>query len=224
MSYLLFYTNYCDQITHGSYLGSLLWSCAVDLQVGVVMLIIVKVCASFFKTSDKLSLIRLLRNVFIILFIVACLIRGSIFDKDKVNMVQLGQYFHFRLLQPKSSYTWMEEFFGHKWQATSSAIDQTHEYLNKMYFPSHTRFGPFMVGGVMACCLLLAQETCKAMKEKGTAGDQEDRDKERDKERDKGKTVWTLLAWVLTGMALVQLVVPCLPAPPIGKITCTIMA
>ena len=203
MSYLLFYTNYCDQITHGSFLGSLMWSCSVDLQVGLFMLIVIKVCSSLYKPTDTLSFIRLLRVVFVILFVVACLIRGSIFDQDKVNMVQLGQYFHFRMLQPRSSYTWMEEFFGHEWQTSTSAIDKTHEYLNKMYFPSHTRFGPFMVGGVVACCLLLSQDKYK--------------NKNKKKEKGGALTLGTVLAWLCTMMAVVQLAVPCLPAPPIGK-------
>lgn len=210
MSYLLFYTNYCDQITHGSFLGSLMWSCAVDLHVGAAMLVIVKLCASFYQQEgagrdgcNKVSLTRLLRWVFALLAVVACLIRGGIFDPEKVNMVQLGQYFHFRMLQPSSSYTWMETFFGHEWQTSTSAIDKTHEYLNKMYFPTHTRFGPFMVGGVVACCLLLAQHECKEHK---------------GKEQSKGG-VWmrTIAAWVCTAMAVVQLIIPCLPAPPIGK-------
>ena len=200
VSLLLFYTNYCDQITYGSFLGSLMWSCAVDLQVGVFMLMVVKLCVHFCGKEDRIGLIRFLRIVFAALFVVACLIRGSIFDVDKVNMVQLGQYAHFRLLQPKSSYTWMEEYFGHEWQTESSAIDKTHEYLNKMYFPSHTRFGPFMVGAVVATTVLLSQDKCKTMK--GST---------------KGMSMGTIFAWLLTVAALVQLAVPCLPAPPIGE-------
>lgn len=200
MSYLLFYTNYCNQITHGSFLGSLMWSCAVDLQVGVFMLVVIKLCASFYKhPSDKTALLRLLKVVFAVLLVVACLIRGSFFDEQKVNMVQLGQYFHFRMLQPSSSYTWMENFFGHEWQTTANAIDKTHEYLTKMYFPTHTRFGPFMVGGVVACSLLLAQDSCKVNKDRGKI------------------TMGTVMAWICTGMAAVQLIVPCLPAPPIEE-------
>jgi len=205
MSYLLCYTNYCDQITYGSYLGSLMWSCAVDLQAGVLTLILVKFIASFYQIQQKSTLIRRLRVVFFILLVVACVIRGSFFNKDKVNMVLLGEFFHFRLLQPRSSYTWMEVFFGHEWKTTNSAVDVTHEYLNKMYFPTHTRYGPFMVGGVVACSLLLAMEKYKPKAaSRGSAN--------------KGSMWSSVMGWIFTTVAVVQLAVPCLPAPPIEDV------
>lgn len=205
MSYVLFYTNYCDQLTHGSYLGSLMWSCAVDLQTGFAILVLVKTISSYYDVNNKTSLLRTLRVVFFILLIVACAIRASIFDKDKVNMVLLGEFFHFRLLQARSSYTWMETFFGHEWKTTSSAVDITHEYVSNMYMPTHTRFGPFMVGGVVACSLLLAIEKYKKSTDQSASS------------KVNKNMLATGLGWIFTVMALVQLSVPCLPAPPIGK-------
>lgn len=204
MSLLLLYTNHCDQITHGSYLGTLMWSCAVDFQVCVVLFILMKLVASLCGSKDRL--IRIMRIIFFLLIIIAIIIRGAAFDKDSVNMVMLGQYFHFGLLQPRSSYTWMEEFFGHQWRTSNSAVHKTHAYLNNMYLPTHTRFGPIAVGGFMACCLLMAEQ------QYAQSGDM--RSSEKKEKEKKHSLIGKCFCWLFTFVSISVLVVPCLPAPP----------
>ena len=65
--------------------------------------------------------------------------------------------------------------------------------------PSHTRYGPFMVGGVVACSLLLGQDDAKNNKNKPSSS-----------------MLSTVFAWVFTCMAIGQLSVPLMPAPPPG--------
>lgn len=204
MTLVLFYTNYCDQFLVGSFLGSLMWSCAVDLQVGIALVVIVKLVASV--TKDRARLLRNLRLVFGLLVLVATAIRAAVFDLETVNLIKLGQYSHFGLLQPISSSTWMEDYFGHEWLTSNSAAQTSNVYLSSMYMPTHTRFGPFAVGGFLACSVLLAEQVYNDKKSNSLPPSNM-----------LLRALSQLFCWTATLAALGQLAVPCLPAPPAGE-------
>lgn len=107
---LLFINNYFDQSTHGNFTGSLLWSCAADFQMSVIIFIIVtfiryRTLNSSSSSSStttttittttndvdkkRVLLAQRLKYVFIILIIISLVIRGLLFEKETRNLVKL---------------------------------------------------------------------------------------------------------------------------------------
>ena len=74
-----------------------------------------------------------------------------IFTPHTLNIFKLGQYSHFGLLMSNNSYKWIEITYNHIWSTANTAHTLAMEYMMYMYMPTHTRFGPFFVGGVLAC-------------------------------------------------------------------------
>lgn len=195
-SILFFYTNYCSQTTHGSFIGSLTWSCCVDMHCGIIVFLLIKAVLTLKQNIEYSSLLKLLRWIFAVLTVISVVIRALIFEKDTTNLLVFGKYSHFGLLQGPGSYQWFMDVYDHKWLTENSASAISNIYVDNMYSPTHTRFGPFMVGGFLACSYLLVVK--------------------QHKEKDVSRNSFSVVALLLTLLSAAQLVMPCLPAPPVG--------
>ena len=51
---------------------------------------------------------------------------------------------------------YIKDYYGHIWQTSNSAAELSFTYMTNMYMPTHTRFGPFAVGAVLACNVALS--------------------------------------------------------------------
>ena len=199
LAFTTFVANYIPPATVGCFTLSLCWSCCVDLHGGVRVSAIVSLAKSGLKPADSVTLAKRLRLVFLFLTAVSVLIRAMLFEVNSLNLFRLGQYSHFGLLMTDSSYSWIKDTYGHEWKTKNTQVELAQGYMTKMYIPTHTRIGPFFVGGVVACCVFLAS-----------------------KDPPKVKTILgTIASWFFTLQALATLVVPCLPpedeVPEIGQ-------
>jgi hypothetical protein len=98
-----------------------------------------------------------------------------------------------------SSVEWMKVYYGHVWQTTNSAHDLSREYLGALYMPTHSRFGPFAVGGLLACNIYTALHDTLPISSTLRS------------------VISFIMRWLFTGIAMIFLVLPCLPAPPLGE-------
>jgi hypothetical protein len=96
------------------------------------------------------------------------------------------------------SFEWMKVYYGHIWHTTNSAHALSREYLGALYMPTHSRFGPFAVGGLLACNIYTA------LNEESTTPST------------LRTVVSFIIRWIFTVVATVFLILPCLPAPPLG--------
>lgn len=193
LSTVFYYMNYLNPRDYGSFSLSLTWSCCVDLHVNVMIFCIVKLFVRFF-TTDAYIMASRLRWFFGFLVVVSILIRGYIFEKDSINLFLLGQYSHFGLLMTDSSMLWLKDYYGHVWHTSNTAASLSFNYMTNMYMPSHTRFGPFAVGAVLACNVMLSHLD------------------NRDGNLKKGGTMGFIFSWILTTISLAMIITPCLPA------------
>jgi len=190
---LIFVLNLLPASEYGSFTLSLCWSCCVDLHVNTFFVALFAFSQQF-RTQHEAAINTAfrLRWAFLFLTVAAISIRAFLFEKDSINIFKLGQYSHFGLLMTSSSYDWIKEVYSHAWKTEKNKIvsDFAKVYLDAMYMPTHTRFGPFAVGGVLACNLFLAHHKQPAVK--SLAG--------------------SVMAWLLTFISVGLLVIPCLPA------------
>jgi len=201
LSFLAFVANYIPPSVVGCFTLSLCWSCCVDLHAGILLSFIIGLGKAGLKKTktDGLTLAFRLRWVFLALTIASMAIRALLFEPNSLNLFRLGQYSHFGLLQTDISYSWIQGFYKHTWLTKNTAVDLAQGYLEKMYNPTHTRIGPFFVGGVVACNVFLAVRSPP-----------------------KSKTfIGVAFSWLFTLQALVTLVLPCLPpeddVPMVGQ-------
>lgn len=117
------------------------------------------------------------------------LLLGYLFDKNRLNLFLLGQYSHFGLLMTDSSYHWMQHQYNHTWHTKNDAHEISEYYFNNMYSPTHTRFGPFLIGGILACNLALAEGN----------------------EIKKTSILGYIMLSTFTLLSIVQILVPCFP-------------
>jgi peptidoglycan/LPS O-acetylase OafA/YrhL len=171
-------------------------------------------------TPPRVVLAQRLKYVFILLIVLSLIIRGVIFDKDTRNLMKLvilpcpllemlnhfcsqGQYSHMGLMMTNSSYQWMQAHYGHIWHTTNDALALSQEYLSALYMPTHSRFGPFAVGGFLACTFYTSLQDIPSQASQ--------------KQWSLGNLFWFIIRWILTGICAMLLVLPCLPPPPIGN-------
>jgi peptidoglycan/LPS O-acetylase OafA/YrhL len=202
-SIFTFVLNYVDVEAFGSFTLSLCWSCCVDMHSGAIITVISNLVrgriskgkdkGDSLSDSDRERFAVVLRRVFFVWLCVSLATRAYLFDVDTLNIFKLGQLTHFGNLMTDNSYTWIAENWGHKWMTSNTAKDFAHEYMLKMYNPTHTRYGPFTVGGILACSLYLAKSDNKISTKQRTV-------------------MSTVACWFWTVQAIVMLVVPCLPS------------
>merc|ERR1719231_1622719 len=93
-----------------------------------------------------------------------------------------------------SSMLWLKDYYGHVWHTSNTAASLSFNYMTNMYMPSHTRFGPFAVGAVLACNVMLSHLD------------------NRDGNLKKGGSMGFIFSWILTTISLAMIITPCLPA------------
>ena len=147
---------------------------------------------------------RSARWVFLVLTIVCVLIRASIFDEDNINMVRFGNFNHFGLLVAGDSYSWIREHYNHIWLTTNSAEHLANIFIDKMNYPTHTRFGTMTVGSFLACQVFLVHKMNYPSREHRFL-----------------ESVWSifqqLICIIITAVAIVQLLLPCLSDASVKK-------
>ena len=205
LSFVTFVANYIPPAVVGCFTLSLCWSCCVDLHAGVILNLIGTAAKTGLGSSAQQQqqnspyLAYRLRWIFLALTAASVAVRAWLFEVNSLNLFRLGQYSHFGLLMTDSSYGWIQEHFGHTWKTKNTQVELAQGYMTKMYNPTHTRIGPFFVGAVVACNVFLAARV--PPKQRTLLG--------------------AAASWVFTLLALVQLIVPCLPpdddVPVIGQ-------
>ena len=193
-----FVLNYVPQAQYGSFTLSLCWSCCVDLHSGAIITVVANFVRSLvtekgsvvMNKEEKHRFVYALRNVFIAWLLISLATRAILFDKDGLNMYKLGKLNHFGNVMTDNSYSWIAGRYDHDWKTSNTAGDFTQHYLDHMYTPTHTRYGPFAVGGIMACNLYQARAADKSPK---------------------GSWLGTIVCWFFTIQAIIMLVIPCIP-------------
>lgn len=228
LSSAFFFVNYCDVTTFGSFSLTLFWSCCVDIQANTTLLAVMKwfipsspstsistSTSSSSKpssTNDRGTVFAFrVRFVSFLLLLLSLYIRYSLYDKETLNLVKMGQYSHFGLVVTPSTYEWIKDHFQHHWPSPIPLDRYSTHYVNHMYQPTHTRFGPFTIGAILACNVFLAN-------------------KEQYKYTSTTSPfiyypMW-LLGWIFTLMAGGQLILPCIPpseeAPDVAQMIVTV--
>lgn len=183
---LLFVNNYLDVSGWGSFTLSLCWSNSVELHCSVLLLLLVGALRGGGGSASDVA--RSLRWVLGAAVAGAVAIRASLFEKSTLNIFLLGQHSHFGKLQTDSSYRFLAERYAHRWRSSNSAAHIGHAYMNGMYNPTHTRFGPYAAGALLACTLILTPPGPRPASRLGA-----------------------MLPMLLTATALANLAVPCIP-------------
>ena len=217
-SILMFAVNYLDVTQYGSFIGTLMWSCCVDVHVGAVIVGLFRMFGNAFEVEwtrtdgspatsrSPLQAAVVMRSIFLSLIAVSLSIRGFLFTEGTMNLTKLAGYAHTVSLMTPSSYPWVRDHYQHEWLAPYEFHPEGFEYINSMYLPTHTRFGPFLVGGVLACNLLLAEQ----------AGFQHFNKQQTKAEGVRGLLKWggyKLLCLVATLASIGIVATPCIPAP-----------
>lgn len=197
---LAFIVNYLPPAYVGSFTLSLFWSCCVDLQAGMLIVLLVgAVRGSAGSSSTGVALAYRLRWLFLALTAASLAIRASLFEVNTLNLFKLGKLSHFGLLMTDLSYGWVRDTYSHVWLTKNTAVEMAQGYLVHMYNPTHTRIGPVFVGAVVACNVFLAWRQPPPS----------------------ATSLGRLFAWLATLQAVAVLVVPCLPpadeVPVIGQ-------
>lgn len=103
------------------------------------------------------------------------------------------------------SYEWLKVFYGHVWQTTNAAKEISREYMLALYMPTHSRFGPFAVGGLLACNVYTA------------IADTSIQSKNQKKFLDYvSDGLSFIFRWLFTIISFILLAIPCTAPPPIG--------
>jgi len=226
-----FVLNYMPSKYYGSFTLSPCWSCCVDLQTGTFIYSILMWFKSHYKpdlraVSDTVSgssprgnitgpatatatvatyIAQVSRWIFLLLIILCVIIRAVIFDKDTLNMVRFGNYNHFGLLVAGDAFSWIEKRYNHVWLTTNSAAHLATNFVDRLIYPAHTRFGTMAVGAFLACQVFLAHQLKYS----------------RNQERNFGETICSMgkqvICIVLTGIAIAQLLLPCFSDASVKK-------
>jgi peptidoglycan/LPS O-acetylase OafA/YrhL len=188
-----FVLNYVPASLYGSFTLSLCWSLCVDMHSGIIINLLVSVLKKFSGRLDA----YMLRRVFFVWLVVSLATRAYLFEENSLNIFRLGQYSHFGLLMTDNSRKWIEQRFDHTWLTSNSAKELAQTYIDNMYNPTHTRYGPFAVGGILGCNLFLANLST-GEKRKGNG---------------KGVSWWyRAQGWFWTLNSVIMLAIPCLPS------------
>lgn len=186
-----FVLNYVPAGLYGSFTLSLCWSLCVDMHSGALITLFVSALKRVTGRVDA----HHLRIVFFVWLVVSLATRAFLFEENSLNIFRLGQYSHFGLLMTDNSRKWIEQRFSHTWLTPNSAKALAQTYIDNMYNPTHTRYGPFAVGGILGCNLYLA--TLSPGRGGGKAG---------------SSWLYRAIGWFWTINAVTMLAIPCLPS------------
>jgi hypothetical protein len=203
----LLVNNYLPADVYGSFTVSICWSCCVDFHCGIAVMLIAKVVAyllNLFTTeygvNRNMRFAYTLRHIFFFLLVWSVYIRGHLFEVDSLNLFKLGKYFHFASVNTDNSYRWIQQTYGHNFAAVNDpeVVSYSMNYVNNMYSPTHTRFGPYCIGALLATNVYLVTQggMYTAVKDYSTL-----------------PYLFNVVIDVLfTLVALAVIIVPCLPA------------
>lgn len=196
--------NYFDQGKYGSFSLSLMWSCCVDYHSQIIITLIAylnrwAIGEKKDTEASRTKFASFLKYSFIVWLLISFATRAYLFDEVNLNIFKLGQISHFGLLMTSDSFKWIEQL-GHTWLTKQDPSAQLYSgnYLLQMYCPTHTRYGPFAVGGILACNLFFA--------ESGNRGGN------NESARQSNIYFTFILKWLFTIWSIVTLIIPCLPA------------
>jgi hypothetical protein len=108
------------------------------------------------------------------LFVTSLIIRGLLQHPRKFSILRVGEHTHFSNLFTASSYGWMSDYYGYNMPVHARDRDAVgnasicrdaeylHGYFNRLYLPMHARFGPMVLGALLAFLLPSGSERAAA--------------------------------------------------------------
>ena len=201
---MFFVNNYAKDYTVIGVASS--WSSCCDLQFGIILTVFIDAIRRTSPVIDSTFTSRVARLLLCFLAI-SFAFRAFVFDPLTSNLVRMGEMFHFgrligngwlsdMLLETSlrrdggSALMWVEERYNHTWLSTAPGWEIAQIYSFNLYLPMHTRFGPMVIGGLMACVE-------QWLLRKGN----------------KPSACQTVVKYVCVGWATSQLILPCIPQP-----------
>ena len=153
----LFYQNYMPIETHGTWGLAMCWSNCVDIHCSVVLFLLV----GALKKGERpmIDTVKLFRRVLFVFLAIALAVRVLLFDPPKLTFQVMVDNAHWGHLKTGPTRAWVEETYTeHKWLMEHKDTSRFHYYFNNMYAPSHTRFGPYVVGALLATNVIIASQ------------------------------------------------------------------
>ena len=158
------------------------WSCFVDIHSGICMLVLMTLVRSGGRPNsyNMFGYARKIRLWFSLMLVISIVIRAYCFNVTTYNELLPPKYLTYLFFLTPRSNKWIAETYQRKYLVGYLCIIMTNSllhadtfratwapyaefsfghYLGNLYLPSHTRIGPFFVGGILACNLVLANES-----------------------------------------------------------------
>lgn len=158
---LTFVNNYGYTSIHTSLACTPGWSVCVDMQCGLALSAAWRALRRRLPSPDSAA--RMLLGA---AFAASLAIRSCIFFGNPVAMSVIRMPMHFGQVQSGASaawfttqfppFKWLIEFgkgYGTAGVPASDATAAAWTYLGALYFPTHARFGPYVLGALIAWCL-----------------------------------------------------------------------
>ena len=158
---LSFVNNYGSTAIHTSLACTPGWSVCVDFQCGLALSAAWRALRSRLPSPDAAA--RMLLGA---AFAASLAIRAGVFFGNPEAMSVIRMPMHFGQVQSGASAAWFETHFApFKWLIqfgpgfgtagvpASEATAAAWSYLGALYFPTHARFGPYVLGALIAWCL-----------------------------------------------------------------------
>ena len=149
-----FVNNMFDVRVYGTMTMTVAWSVCVDLHTTAIIHAVWRVCRR--HTSAAAAAL-------FALYALSFAIRYLLQDPEKYSLIRLGDHTHFGAALTTSSLKWLKAHYGvdvdvgvykpvsnETWASVHATSAYAHEYLNRLYFPTHARFGPAMLGAAFA--------------------------------------------------------------------------
>ena len=158
---LSFVNNYGYTSIHTSLACTPGWSVCVDFQCGLALSAAWRALRSRLPSPDSAA--RMLLGT---AFAASLAIRASVFFGNPIAMSVIRMPMHFGQVQSGASAAWFTTHFPpFKWPIefgkgygtagvpSSDVTAAAWTYLGALYFPTHARFGPYVLGALIAWCL-----------------------------------------------------------------------
>lgn len=149
-------------VRRGTFTLTVAWSVCVDFQAGVVLALLFTCLRGAFPAPDGRAYKTACAASLALLFAASFAIRAHLQHPVKHSIVRLGEHTHFSDALTAGSYEWIERNYRyavpvHEKNRTAVGDDSVnaqahyaHDYLNRLYLPTHARFGPMALGALLA--------------------------------------------------------------------------
>ena len=152
---LMFVNNLFDVRVYGTLTCTVAWSVCVDMHVTAVIHAVWHMCRAQTRTATA---------AFLLLFGASFAVRFALQDPNRYSLIRLGDHVHMGSTLTRSCLRWLKQTYNLSvdvgvpsqnnldvaYAGVSDIADSAHAYLNRLYFPSHARFGPAMLGAALA--------------------------------------------------------------------------